>query len=878
MSSSSLPAQNRAHGISEPSPPATAERKSRPPQPRVRRRNRLITSCLECRRRKLKCDKAHPCTHCAKNSRQCVFIAPGLDIDTQAKLAKVKEQMGILERRLEEDVALKSESTIRPTPSFSRPSILPSQEYSSDQEDDDDTKELRPTYLVTEDAAYYEPGIQEDDVNDDIVDLGFAMGRVRITERIGGLVRPRFSDELAQSLSELPQRKITTQHTIGRDGASWLAPSKDYLAPSSNFVFAWGVESTSPKNHLPAQPVVDKLVAHYWKNVHVIARTVHRPSFERQYQNFWIRINTGMEPRTSFQAVLFAALLGSVVSMSEDTVRTEFCIEKQSFVDKLREGTEAALGRANFLRTTKLETLQAFVMYLIPLCRNEVSRAHSALTGSLIRLAECMGLHRDPTAYSDSPIEIQIRRLLWYQICFLDMRTGEAVGPRPQIRLDDYDTRFPLNVDDIDLERAERGEAGVDVSKDRAYFTDMTISRMRFECYEMHRFLWSERPKLDRKRADGKSEVSITSLLSRVQSFQAAMEKTYLPILNKPEPLHVLASELYGIVSNRLYVSLLQKYITSAPSKMPERLKQLTLSAATMILEHGMAIEQHPTLSSWSWIVGALHQHHCALLLVNEIYIANLEPAMEQRIWRCLDYSFKLSAGLSNVEKTRLVLEELVGKMKMYADLKRIRPPTNMPQAGPRLQPEAHIGQREPAERRESPHSHAGRYGPTSDNQNATTNSQRTSPPQPMPDHQQQQQQQTHAMLHSLNKFPGSMPTIDWGTIDMPTSLPSAGLQPPQYNNFTATANTTNPNTNPMPTAAVPSLRNDTLSPNPAIYGTGPGPGTTTIDAINDIDWNDVEEMFGASEMGVGNMLIPPYSFPQFELAADVQWPPPVGR
>lgn len=29
------------------------------------------------------------------------------------------------------------------------------------------------------------------------------------------------------------------------------------------------------------------------------------------------------------------------------------------------EGTEAALARANFLSTTKLETLQAFVMYMV---------------------------------------------------------------------------------------------------------------------------------------------------------------------------------------------------------------------------------------------------------------------------------------------------------------------------------------------------------------------------------------------------------------------------------------------------------------------------------------------------------------------------------
>jgi hypothetical protein len=142
----------------------------------------------------LKCDKGHPCAHCTKNARQCVFIASGLDSNAQAKLAEVKEQMGRLERSLEEDVARKTEAYGTSTSSFSRLGVLPGQEQSSDQEDDEDTKDLRPTHLVTEDAAYYEP---DDDVNDDMVDLGFRMGRVRITERIGGLVRPRFSDEVS---------------------------------------------------------------------------------------------------------------------------------------------------------------------------------------------------------------------------------------------------------------------------------------------------------------------------------------------------------------------------------------------------------------------------------------------------------------------------------------------------------------------------------------------------------------------------------------------------------------------------------------------------------------------------------------------------------
>jgi hypothetical protein len=143
----------------------------------------------------LKCDKGSPCINCTKNSRQCVFITSGLDADAQKKLAEVKEKMGILERSLEEDVARISRSKSGEVFEFPRTSALPGQEQSySDQEDDEDTKDLNPTRLATEDAAYYDDDTNNDD---DIVDLGIAMGKVRITERIGGLVRPRFSEEVS---------------------------------------------------------------------------------------------------------------------------------------------------------------------------------------------------------------------------------------------------------------------------------------------------------------------------------------------------------------------------------------------------------------------------------------------------------------------------------------------------------------------------------------------------------------------------------------------------------------------------------------------------------------------------------------------------------
>jgi hypothetical protein len=145
----------------------------------------------------LKCDKSHPCSHCIKNARQCVFIAPGVDQDT---ITKVKEQREDLERTLEKEVARFTRATHQIS------SMLPGQEGSySDQEEDEDTKDLRPTHLVTEDAAYYEnDGNDNNDDIDAMLDLGIKMGKVRLTERIGGIVRPRFSDEVRDPVFCLP--------------------------------------------------------------------------------------------------------------------------------------------------------------------------------------------------------------------------------------------------------------------------------------------------------------------------------------------------------------------------------------------------------------------------------------------------------------------------------------------------------------------------------------------------------------------------------------------------------------------------------------------------------------------------------------------------
>ena len=166
---------------------------------RVRRRNRLITSCLECRRRKLKCDRSAPCNNCRKNGRDCLFIANTNDSLTQSKVAELKEKMGSLERGLEKNIAKRQmvagesangDAFRKEGTKDNANGLQAEEEGREEEEDDEDHEDLEPSPLVTTDAAY------EENPDDDLVDLGVQLGKMRITDRIGGLFRPKFADEV----------------------------------------------------------------------------------------------------------------------------------------------------------------------------------------------------------------------------------------------------------------------------------------------------------------------------------------------------------------------------------------------------------------------------------------------------------------------------------------------------------------------------------------------------------------------------------------------------------------------------------------------------------------------------------------------------------
>lgn len=101
------------------------------------------------------------------------------------RLTEIKEKVGSLERQLERDVA-------KTTNKGSAQQRILADDVEGDVEEE---RDLEMTPMVALDLTY------EDDADgtDDIIDLGIRVGRMRITERIGGLNRPRLTEEVRTS-------------------------------------------------------------------------------------------------------------------------------------------------------------------------------------------------------------------------------------------------------------------------------------------------------------------------------------------------------------------------------------------------------------------------------------------------------------------------------------------------------------------------------------------------------------------------------------------------------------------------------------------------------------------------------------------------------
>ena len=79
----------------------------------------------------------------------------------------------------------------------------------------------------------------------------------------------------------------------------------------------------------------------------------------------------------------------------------------------------------------------------------------SAFIGLSFRVAQLLGLHKDPTHYKFDPISAEVRRRIWWHVVHLDVSIAVASGLPPIIDLHCWDVQKPTELKDEYIGTAE---------------------------------------------------------------------------------------------------------------------------------------------------------------------------------------------------------------------------------------------------------------------------------------------------------------------------------------------------------------------------------------------------------------------------------------
>lgn len=200
---------------------------------------------------------------------------------------------------------------------------------------------------------------------------------------------------------------------------------------------------------VPARNVADELLQLYLDSFETTFRVLHIPTFMKQYFDYW---DNPQKPDVAFVAQLLAVLAaGSCFHMSMEAEARE---TYQTPAMKWIMGVQSYVSCTFVSPELNLRMIQTQTLLLV--ARLGVANDGDvawASSGSLIRSAMTMGLHRDPTRFRKGarPFWYEMRRRVWTTIVELDLKICLDRGITPSVDLDECDCDAPSNWDDTDL-------------------------------------------------------------------------------------------------------------------------------------------------------------------------------------------------------------------------------------------------------------------------------------------------------------------------------------------------------------------------------------------------------------------------------------------
>jgi hypothetical protein len=366
----------------------------------------------------------------------------------------------------------------------------------------------------------------------------------------------------------------------------------------------------------------------YKENVDQLVKVLHIPTFEP------VLLDAIAHPEKvtkSLEPLMFAIYYGAVTSIMPAECMDRWGEDRKTMLTRYRFGLEQGLARANFLYCDEMVILQAFVIFLILLRRNDDARKIWTLTGLAVRIAQTLGIHRDGSHFGLDPFDIEMRRRLWWQVCILDARSSEDHGCDPTIVEAQFDTKMPLNVYDNDLDPNM-----TKMPEERKGFTDMTFCLIRFEVTNIFRRILYVPPGNERCNMFF-ANLTIPEKEKWISDCHQRLEDKYLNDCDMSIPLCWVTATISRLIMSKMWLVVYHPHQRrDGGASLPQATKDKLFITSLENIEYSMLLETEARTMKWGWLFRTYVQWHAIAFLLSELCVRTKGEAVD-RAWGALE-------------------------------------------------------------------------------------------------------------------------------------------------------------------------------------------------------------------------------------------------
>ncbi len=559
-------------------------------------------SCITCRKRKVKCDKRHPCSNCNRAAIECLFPGPGRaprrtrkppDTELLARVRRLEGVVQSLGKGIDENGEPIIESQEVLYVKGEKPQVA--------QDVKEDTKPIK----MCPGPGMHEPKKDDKDTSNIVKEFG----RLVVEDGKSRYVSNKFWTSLSEEVAEM--RDILDDPTEDEDEYPSPGSGSSTSANHQGFLFSF---SSTILDLRVFHPPTEQIPA-YWNifitNVDPVIKLLHTPHYEKIVCEASNDLDHVSKPTEVFMFTIYYA---AVITLSPDDCFVYLGLEKQAALKKYRFAVEQGLSRTGFLNTQELIVLQSMLLFLTCVRRSDDTRYVWTMTGLLIRLAQALGVHRDGQNFGLSPFETEMRRRLWWQICTLDVRASEDHGTDPSIVEQSFDTKFPLNINDSDLTTDMK-----EPPDEHEGATEMTFDLIRYSVSTTVRRLSYAPPGRGPCRIKS-SGLSLADKEHMIEDLHQYLEKKYLRHCDTTIPLHWVTVTVARLIMAKMWLIVHHPFSRADRGiGLPQETKDRLFTTSIEVIEFSRLLENEKTTLKWGWLFRTYVQWHALAFVLSQL-------------------------------------------------------------------------------------------------------------------------------------------------------------------------------------------------------------------------------------------------------------------